>query len=410
MSSWQRETRKDLLGKTILFLISPVFSFFYSFNRANTRSSYLVFFLTGALFGMAFTIDSNGTTDTNHIDSMYYKMIFEKYTNFTYYEFKEVLTSYLSFETGKKDIFFDILAFYISRISDNYHFLFMVIAIIFSYFCLKSFRFFSSHPNFNNSTIILILTYLFFYIQLFNINGARFWLAAWIGIYCILQINIKRNNRYYLIMLLLPLIHGSYTLFLAVILLTSLFKHFDKIWSKLFYISIVFSNLATAFVLYIGGNFSAYLPTFVQKYINIYADPGAVSQWTGFGWIPELFQLLQLLYLNLLTFILIRSSYAIKSNPKTKNLYLFLLVWITVFNFLSSIPSAGRYLALCYPLVTYIWLANIQNIKYNKVIFLAPIVYSWSIFIYIGRYNLVLDPLFYFSNPFYLVYKHLLSV
>lgn len=406
MSSWQKEKKNDLTAKVLLFFLFPVLSFLYSFRRANTKSSYLVFFLMSMLFGMAFTVESG--KENGGFDGQHYRQLFESYSYTTYLEFNDHFLRYLTFESNEKDFFFDALYFYLSRITDNYHIMFLITAMIFSYFCLRSFRFFSSVPYFNSSITTLILTYLFFYIQLFNINGARFWTAAWIAIYCIFQINVNNNKKYYLLALLLPFMHGSFVIVILVLLVAFLFKKFDKVWAVLLYISIAFSSLATTILVQLTNTFQSYLPVFIIKLTESYTSKESIEG-SGFSWVSEAFGILNNIYLNILVLIIILCSKTVKANPKTKNLYLFLLVWTTVFNFLSSVPSMGRFIALSYPMIAYIWLYDLKNTRYQNILLLMPFVFAWNFYTNIKLYNAVLDPLFFFSNPFYIIYKYIIA-
>ena len=99
----------------------------------------------------------------------------------------------------------------------------------------------------------------------------------------------------------------------------------------------------------------------------------------------------------------------VKSNSKTKNLYLFLLVWMTFVNFTFSIPSLGyRYMYISYPIIAYIWLMNFKDVKYNNIIYFVPFVFFMHLYNLIGHYLTVLEPYFFYSSPFYLIYKYLI--
>src|SRR5690606_38353493 len=134
------------------------------------KSSYIVFFFFALFFGLSFTV-----VEERGYDSSHYKNEFENYRFVNAYTFEQDFENFLTFNDGKKDYYFDTVAFYVSRITDNYHFMFMIFAAIFAFFALKSFKFFTSEENFSFSVACLILAYLFMYNQIFNINGVRMW-------------------------------------------------------------------------------------------------------------------------------------------------------------------------------------------------------------------------------------------
>ena len=193
MTVWLKENKQDKAIKLMLFIISPFAAMLYSLRTMNKKSSYVVFFMFAVFFGMSFTIES-GKTEENRADSATYRRNFERYIfegEFYYYErFQE----YLDFDEGDKDFYFDTLAYFVSRVTENYHFLFMVFAIVFAFFALNTLKIFTSEKKFDNSYASYVLVALFMINDIFNINGVRFWTAAWIGVFCIFQIFSKNNK------------------------------------------------------------------------------------------------------------------------------------------------------------------------------------------------------------------------
>lgn len=408
MSIWLREKKQDVEIKIILFIISPFFSLLYSLKNINTKSSYIVFFLTAIFFGLAFSVPSGKDLLQGGIDGQSYRADFEDYKYVNIIDFKEGFLGFLSFDEGKKDYYFDTVAFYLSRVTDNYHFMFMIFAIIFSYFSLKSFKFLTSEDKFDASIVSYILVYLFLYNQIFNINGVRFWTAAWIAVYCIFQIYRNGNKKYFLLALLTPFFHGSYWIFLGVLLVAQISKRFERFWVVLFFISFFVSAFAVELI----QSLESYLPTFLSKLAQSYTSEESLQQtWSGFGWLPIVFKNFILIYLTIMVLLFIRNSKEILLNEKTKNLYLFLLVWVSVFNFLMMVPSLGsRFLQLSYPILAYIWLVIFKGYRYKRVILILPFVFLWSIFKQFLLYSEVLDIYFYLSSPFYLIYKYIIIV
>ena len=407
-NKWLNETKRDVELKIILFIISPFFATIYAFRRANTRSSYLVFFLSSLFFGLAFTVDSGkdyiiGTG----IDGQAYREKFENAKYVTEYDYIEGLLGFLSFDEGKKDYYFDTVVFYLSRITENYHIMFMVFSLIFSYFALKSFRFFTSEEKFDFSVISLILCYFFLYNQIFNINGMRFWTAAWVAVYCIFQVYRNNNKLYLLLALTTPFFHGAFWIFVAIIFASLILRKFEKFWIILFPISFFASTLAVELI----QAFNSFLPTFLSKLAESYTSQERLSEtWSGFGWIPILFKNLILFYLSLLIFLFIKNREKIRLNAKIWGLYQFLLIWVSIFNFLMFVPSLGsRFIILAYPIMAYIWLVVFKDEHYQKIILFLPLIFLWDIQKQILYYGVVLDVTYYFSNPLYLLYKHIIN-
>lgn len=408
MSKWLVEKKRDVELKIILFIISPFFAALYSFKRANTKSSFLIFFLSSIFFGMSFTVEEGKDYVTGSgLDGQSYREDFESAKYISYYNYMEGLLGFLTFDEGKKDYYFDTVIFYLSRFTDNYHVMFMVFAVVFSYFSLKSFHFFTSESKFNFSLISCILIYLFLYNQIFNINGVRFWTAAWIAVYSIFQVYRNGNKKYLILALITPFFHGSFWVFCFILYCSLFLRKFEKIWIILFPVSFFASTLAVELI----QGFNSILPTFLSKLAQSYtSDERLNATWSGFGWIPIVFKNMILFYISIIVLLFIKNSDRIKFNSKTRDLYLFLLMWVTIFNFLMFVPSLGnRFIQLSYPIIAYIWLVIFKDEKYNRFILFLPFVFMWDIQKMLGYYVEVLDLGYFFSNPLYLFYKYILA-
>lgn len=408
MAVWQKENKTDKALKITLFLVSPFIAFLYSLRSIKTKSSYIVFFLFCLFFGMAFTVES-GKTDDNSIDGTSYREKFESYRTVGEQEYYDRFKEYLTFEEGARDYYFDTVAFYVSRVTGNYHVMFLVFAFVFAYFGLKSLKFLTAEDKFNASLSCLILVYLFMINQIFNINGVRFWTAAWVGVYCIFQIFRNDNKRYFLLALLTPFFHGSFWIFLLVIVGAYFSRKNYKIWIPLFFISFLVSNVSIYLIQGIIDSLPPFLARMAQSYTNPEYIEERSAKGTGFYWVADVFDFLVRFYMNYLVFLFIKNAKTISTNPKTQTLFSFILIWMTFVNFTMAIPSlGGRYMLLAYPIIAYIWLVNFKGVKYRNVLYAMPFVFLFSFFGQLKLYNLVIDPFFYFSSPLYLIYKYLI--
>ncbi|WP_449387656.1 EpsG family protein [Chryseobacterium lineare] len=407
MAVWQKENNEDKVIKIILFLVSPILAFLFSLRTLKTKSSFIIIFLFSVFFGLSFSVDK-GKNSNDSIDGSTYREKFEHYRFVTDSKFYKDLIEYFTFEKGKQDYYFDTVAFYVSRFTSNYHIMFMVFAIVFTFFALKSLKFFIAEKNYSTSLACFILLYLFMINQIFNINGVRFWTAGWIGVYSIFQIFRNGKYQYFLLLLCAPFFHGAFWVFLGVSVIAYFGKNFYKLWTILFFVSFLVSNISLDLV----RNYIDLFPTFIVKMAESYTDEsyiqGKASGGTGFYWIAATFDFLTRVYMNFLVYLFIKNSKEIIDNAKTKYLFSFLLVLMVFVNFTMAIPSlGGRYMLLSYPIIAYIWLVNFKGRKYNKVVYAMPVIFSFSFYVQAVLYMKVLEPVFYFSNPIYLLYLYL---
>lgn len=399
---WLPERKNDLIIKYVLFFFSPFLAAVYSIRRLNTKSSFLVLFLFGALFGIALTVQSDVVQD----DSGWYREVFEYYQFVSEVEYLNGLERFLAGDI--KDYFFETIAFYISRFTENYHFLFLAIAVIFSYFSLKSLRFIVREKEFNFSIASTILLYMFLKISILEINGVRYWTAYWVATYCIFQIFVNKNRVYYLLILTTPFFHGTYWVLIGVLALIEITKRFEKPWILLFFVSFFISSFASEIL----QGLQQYLPAGLSRSVDSYVSEELILQredWSGYGWIPIYFNILIKVYLSLIIVLFIKNIDLIKDDIRTRDLFSVLLIWATVFNIFSVIPSLGiRNFQFVYPMISYIWLINYQKMKYRKIIYIAPFIFSWDILVNTPiRFLKYTDFSFFYTSPLLTVYKYL---
>lgn len=410
MTNWPSESKQAKGTKLLLFLISPVLGFLHSLRSMNTKSSYWVFFFFAVCFGMAFSIDAyeSASIYSSGIDAGRYRLEFEKSSNLTSQEFFRNLNSFMQFDDGDKDFYYITMVYLVSRFTHNYHFLFMAFAIVFAFFQLKSLKFLTQHEQFENSLFFLILAFFFTWNQIFNINAMRFYTAAWIGVYAIFQIFLKGRNRYFALLLIAPFFHSSFWLFDAVVVVAYLLKRLEYFWIVLFVISF-FSSTVLAEIINIAAD---YLPDFLAGTARNYTDADRLfsdSTFTGSGfyWVPKMFDTLYKVYVNVLVVLLIFKRKELKAS-ENRNLYLFVIIFMTYLNFAMPIPALGRRsIVMIYPLIAFLWMVTYKKQKLNWLIYIMPLVWFWQTFTYSNYYNTVLN-LDFVLSPIYLVLKYLI--
>ena len=165
------------------------------------------------------------------------------------------------------------------------------------------------------------------------------------------------------------------------------------------------STISIELVRNIGNLLPPFLEDMVQSYTN---EEYIIQKEQEKGFISLFFSYAVIIYINVLVLLFIRNAKAIKDNNKSKSLYLFLLVYMTFVNFSMPIPSlGGRFIILSYPIIAYIWLTNFKDRKYQKILYVMPFVFLFQFYMQFNLYKLVTEPYFYFTSPFYLIYRYL---
>lgn len=396
-----KENPIDIFIKGSLFLFSPFVSFLYSILNMKTRSSLLVFFAFCLFFGMAYTTES-GKDDEVRNDGAVYRMHFEDYiSGYSDIDFKTEINEILSFKSYKKDIYFLTVAYYTSQITNNYHVLFFIFSIVFGFFLVMSLKILVEDNNFKINVPCLLLAALFVTNGIQNINGMRFWTAAWVATYAILQILVHRRKVFYLLFVLTPLIHSSFVFFILIFIVYLLLGDKKSRWIYAFYCSFIFSVFTSDILSY-----------FVQipglDRFSIYLDEEIFLKIEGKkSFLRQFFDTLSFAYINLL-FYLVYIEVRNKNEFKGKKVYDFFLVYITITNFVRAIPSLGsRLFIISFPFLAYLWLVTFGSQRKRIFIYLMPITMLWYFHNTRLLYSIFLEPDFYFSNPFTLVEKYL---
>lgn len=399
--------QNDVLIKVITFMISPFLSFLYSLRTMNTRSSYVVFFLFAIFFGMAFTVSGELEGMQYYIDGVFYRMDFENYCFSNKNLFIRDWNEYIGLKGDIKDFYFNVVAFGVSRISNNYHLMFMVIAMVFAYFQLKSLAFFTKEKNYQNCIFTLVLALIFCWNQIFNINGARYNTAAWVFVYCVFQLFLNNNKKYFFLLVLTPFIHAAFFVYSAFLVIAYWLKGKSRFWKVAFIVSFFVSSLSTVLMRYV----QAFLPDVLAVFVDNYtigagnAENSLVNTSSMSGFLMSISSI----YANFLMLWLVL-KYRNNTDEKTNRIYSAFLILATFMNFFMPISSlGGRMVLMVYPLMAFVWLRYFGiNYKYNWLIYLFPMIFYITLRTKLQQYQMVTSSSFWFSNPFKIISQYLL--
>ena len=356
-------------------------------------------------YGLAFTVGTEWFEGAG--DGVRYRVLFEQYRNVPWSFYLKDLRDYLQFDEGAKDFYADTISFLVSRITSNYHVLFMVYAIIFSYFQLKCLRFFVTNNKTNRLTLyVFCLLLLFLSNHIFNINGVRFWTAAWIALYSVLQVFYNGNKKYLLLALFTPFVHGSYFLFLFFMFLCLITKKYKKAWFIIYILSFAFSTIAVDVF-----NFALdYLPSFMAKQASAYLDEWNIEArnarvGTGFWAIAKFLGSVEKVYINILLILLVINRNLI-DEKHSDDLLSFLVVLCAMCNFAMPIPSVGvRFIRLTFPIIALLYMKKMPEKRFTGLLMLFPVIFVFDFYYMFLHYMSSVGIKFFISSPLYLLYN-----
>ena len=391
--------------KLVLSVIYPFGSFLYSWKDLKARSTYWAFFIFFVVYGLCFTAN----IDT--LDSFFYVEDLESFSADPSYNLSQIVKEFFSKDSTVKDLFVYLLYYLTSILAGgNYHVFFCFVAIVFGYFFLRSLRIITEDIAYKNTILFLILALIFTLSNpIFNINGVRFWTAAWIAVYATFQILIKDKKQYLFLLLFLPFVHGSYYVYLVFFALAYCFRRFYRVLPYVFFISFFITDVT----LRILPDITIYLPPFLQNMIWAYTESDyALSRMSGEYAVQEALYARVLMAIPnyfhvLLIYLLVRSRNHFKDDSSMKFLG-FLLGYGTLVNISSMIPSMLRYWNLLIPFYVYLFVHNnhIMN-RYKSFVFLYPIIALYPTFRLVRFIIRTTDPVLFFSNLIHIIIRAL---
>ena len=388
-------------------MLSPFLAAILSIFDIRSRVSRVLIFVFCILFGLTFIPEYIGA------DSFRYANTFHSFAKDPEGSWLTVYDIYVNHEgyykyTIVKDLWVYAMYYIAAKIGgDNVHVFFALVAVVFAFFCLKCLKYITSNKYFTGNIYMVILCFLFLYTNnIQNINGVRFWTTSWIAVYITFKAIIDKKIGYALLLLPLPLMHSTFTLYWLFFAGAYLLKRKLNVLFVLFWISFAFSEVGFALV----NSVSSSLPGFMQEMIYAYTesnwamarmDGSAYASTAGyakfFNALPRLFELM------MVALVLFRRKYL-----KNKSVAGFMIAYFCMVNFLAAIPSMGRYYIVGWPLLIYVWVSEWPAMKrYRNLLMLAPIAYCYNIFLWIRFIIVTTHWSLYLSNPLHIIYRNL---
>lgn len=414
--NWLKEDYDDIIFKLGLFIFNPVVSFIYACRRINTKSSYFIFTLFSLVLCLSITTPEVRDDDFN-FDSITYRFDFENYVGEPISYFKNNFDEYISL-SGKSDFYADVVYFFVSRFTDNYHLMFLTIGCVFCLFQLKSLRILTKNKYFKNSISTLLIVGIFTINQIFNVNAFRFYTALWIATYAILSFFLEGEKKSLLLILITPFFHGSFFVLVIYFLISLFIQRFYRV-VKYFYLSsfilssvsvVIFTNSLDFLPDSLYLKYYAYVSDSYMSYIN---DSGS-----GAIWVRRLLESLSSISINFIALYFMYLKRKDYINPGSERLFRFLLMMTSFVNMTLIIPSLGsRFMILLMPIIAYLLLDNINSSKYSrKVVYLFA---SILVLFFISPFNIYQFPClsyyfqlihnsFFYSSPLYSIYINIL--
>lgn len=364
-------------SKLPLFFLNPFLSAIVSLKNIRDGVSHRILYLWFLVFGIGFCAMNEAA------DSFRYVEEFMMESQYSWGRYLLEVKEWATFESNIKDIYTLTVNVLVGKFTSNYHWTYLIYAAVFGFFYIKSLKIFLKHQMVKKEIVFYALLFMFCYSNpIFNINGVRFWTAAWIGVYVALNLFVERKYRMIPLLILMPLVHGSSVIWVVIMLAAIILSRFQKVTIGLYLAS---SFVSAVSYLNILNDYSHMLPQFMQNQIWSYTESEmALERLAGISEygaayadfliaLPGYFQIL-------LCILLILNRKEIYQNKKAGILMTVMLALAAITNFLSGIPSMGRFQAFVIPFLVIVWSMNHDILKkYDRYFYAVPILYAYSL-------------------------------
>lgn len=364
-------------SKLPLFFLNPFLSAIVSLKNIRDGVSHRILYLWFLVFGIGFCAMNEAA------DSFRYVEEFMMESQYSWGRYLLEVKEWATFESNIKDIYTLTVNVLVGKFTSNYHWTYLIYAAVFGFFYIKSLKIFLKHQMVKKEIVFYALLFMFCYSNpIFNINGVRFWTAAWIGVYVALNLFVERKYRMIPLLILMPLVHGSSVIWVVIMLAAIILSRFQKVTIGLYLAS---SFVSAVSYLNILNDYSYMLPQFMQNQIWSYTESEmALERLAGISEygaayadfliaLPGYFQIL-------LCILLILNRKEIYQNKKAGILMTVMLALAAITNFLSGIPSMGRFQAFVIPFLVIVWSMNHDILKkYDRYFYAVPILYAYSL-------------------------------
>lgn len=415
MNNYQKNS--EILFQLVLFVVWPFGAWLFSLFKANTKISYIIFFVFSLL--LCWHMAPTGFSD--RYDDFLGIMDHFISTNYTNDEILDKIISFFTFsDDASKELYGDLLIWFTKAfISDNYHFYFLFAAIPVSFCQLKCLRRITSDVRYRAGSFLALITIILFICprDIITVQNPRFATGLWFFVYGIIFFFCDKQYKlwYLLIILLTPFFHSGmwFAVIIFVLYCVIPFKHELIKWILL--ISIPFSILNTFIVLDVNVVMS-FFPEFLRGWAESYLSEASYSDHiynegrAGFWWISWMFKIIMQLTCIYMSIVLLRDKAIVRNNLESSRLYGFFLFFVAMVNFVQSIPVLGeRYYWMLRIFIVFMWFKSFYPMKYKTMIVLLASS-SFSMFfrysyIYGGALSVCMPPDIFFSPLPYIVYK-----
>ncbi len=325
----------------LVFLFSPIVALIIAIKQYKQIWAKNIVWMFSAFYGYSFVIGNSGS-DINR-----YKVKF-----LAHYDLQMSIGEYLAFlfKEGTYDFIQPTLSFVTSIFTSDFKIYLLVIGTFFGFFLSRNIWAVLSLSKQNPKWygILFVLVFSFIY-AVWDINVMRFTIAAHIFFYGAFKLLVHKNKWGYFFMTLSLLVHFSFGIAFAVLLL---YQVLGKTFTKGYFIFFLISFFTSELNLDLIKNQISFLPdNFIEKsddYLNEDYKKKRDDLKQNKNFRGKYYQSSLKWAVGILLTTIYLNRRKINGNYSLENLLAFCLLFVGVFNVLSFIPSMNRFQFVSY--------------------------------------------------------------
>lgn len=383
----------------IIFLLNPLFSFFYAIKNYRASWAKNIVWLFTIFCGFTFIINIySGTDSLIYVDDL-------KYMHNSKLTLDDITNTFYSDAKSQFDLYQPVLTLIVSRFTDDYRILFAIYGLFLGYFYSRNIWLLIEKINTTISKygVLLIITFAMIMTIGAGINGVRFNTAVHVFVFGILNYFLVNKKIGLAAILLTPLIHFSFLIAISVFLFYLFVGNRLYPYFIFFVISYFVSIIQPEFV----KSILSYLPSGLVERTDLYTGKYFAPQYGISGssksWFLTLGQSSFKYSIFILAVFVFYKRKTLVQNKYLLNLFNFALLSYGFSNIISVIPSVGRFLAPSGMIIFalfFLFSEHFCNIFFKRIILIVSPVLLLLIFINLRIWLSFVSPLIFLSNPF----------
>lgn len=351
----------------LLFLAIPFAAFVYSLLHFNRKSSQIIIVLFIALFGY------NMVAESSEMDLFRYHAILEQYSSLS---FNDVINNFFTLSKDRDsiwrtsdesmDVYVGLMSTLLSRITNNGHILMACFGIVYGLAMVKVLEQFLDKEKNYDIYVIIIIFCASFAIPLYTLAGVRYGTGTFFFVWGI-AMNLRKEWVKSLFLLFAACL--THFMFMFPIVLFLLYRvsfrennFFKTLCYGIYVISFFLPHIISSYL----NNLLPFFDNSLAEHASLYNNPDAIENISNMYFVEKsLFVRLRddlVYWFCFIGILLLRTGIFKLSFPKkTEKLFYWVLLFMALANFSSSIPDLGIRLKFISFLFFFYYLSQLYN-------------------------------------------------